>query len=463
MKILIRLFFMLSISLTCARQIVAQTGSDDWPRFKGPAGDGVWKEENTINKFPVDGPTISWRTEIGAGYAGPAVADGRVFVTDRTSDAGKGKEVENAIKKAGQIAGGERVLCLDAKTGKEIWSHTYDCPYEIAYPTGPRSTPTVEGDYVYTLGAMGKLICFKTGDGTVVWQKDLTTEYKTKPPPWGYSSHPFIVDDKLIVAVGGDGSGIVAFDKATGTELWKAVTTFDIAYAPLVLYEDNMEQQLIFWHAESVDSLDPKTGELFWSVKFPKERNQSQTSIAMPRIVGNQLLIAEYYKGALLLEIGSNPPSVTEIWRSYETDPRSESTLNTLMTTPVAKDGYAYCIANDARGNGVFRCIEIASGEEKWTKPDWLTPKPQIFATAFITENNDKYFMLNDIGELMIVKLSPDGFEELDRAKILEPTGVARGRSVVWCQPAFAGGHMFVRNDKEIVSVDLRETQEPQK
>lgn len=435
-----------------------------WPHFMGPRHDGTWNEPKTIDSFSKDGPRFRWRVKIGAGYSGAAVANGRVFITDRVKDAAKGKDIENAIRRVGEIAGGERVLCLDEQTGVKIWEHVYDCPYKIAYPTGPRCTPTIDGDRVYTLGAMGRLICFHTATGKVIWEKELTDAYSTKAPPWGYSSHPLIEDESLFVPVGGNGSGVVAFDKMTGEEIWKSVTTFDIAYAPLVIYRqhgdnDLIEKQLIFWHAEAIESLDPASGQVYWKVKFPEEQNQSQTSIAMPRIVGNKLLITEYYKGALLLQLDANPPAAKELWRSYKTDPRSRTALNALMTSPFVKDGHAYSVANDARGNGVFRCIELETGKMIWTKTDWMTPKPLVFATAFIIENRDKYFMFNDIGELMIVRLNPDdskGFQELDRAKILEPTGVARGRNIVWCQPACANGHLIVRNDEEIVSVDLR-------
>lgn len=443
----------LVVSLLIGGAANAQT---DWPRFMGPTGDGVWSDKGLVDEFPDGGPKVEWRIPVGPGYSGPAVANGRLFLTDRTQDDGQGRSVENSIRKVGQIPGGERVVCVDAATGKEIWSHQYDCPYEIAYPTGPRSTPTVDGDHVYTLGAMGRLICFKTDDGSVVWEKDLTAEYNTKAPPWGYASHPLVVGESVCVAVGGKGSGVVAFDRKTGNELWKSVSTFDIAYAPLVLFDQANEPQLIFWHAESIDSLDPKTGEVFWSVKFPKERNASQTSVSMPRLIGNQLLVTEYYKGSVLLEIGSHPPAVTEKWRSFEKDPRNRSSLNSLMTTPVVKGDYAYGIASGTRDAGVFRCIQLSTGEEVWTETDWMAPKPAVFATAFIVENGDRYFLFNDIGELMIVKLTPDGFEELDRADVLEPTGVARGRDVVWCQPACAGGRMFIRNDKELVCLDLR-------
>lgn len=444
--------------------LVPHCRADDWPRWMGPGMDGVWHETDTVDQFPDAGPPVLWRKEIGSGYAGPSVVGDQLFVMDRISknEERTGDKVENNIKKAGPIIGGERVRCLNTKTGEEVWSHSYDCEYKIAYPTGPRCTPAVAGDQVFTLGAMGRLICFNKADGEIVWEKELTSEYEAKPPVWGYASHPLVDGEMLLVPVGGKGSGVVAFNKNTGEEIWRAVTTMDICYAPLALFEpDGVERQLIFWHAEGITSLNPQTGDEYWNVKFPEERNPSQTAIATPMLSGNQLLIAEFYKGSLLLEIGSNPPSVTEKWRQHKMNPKGDDALNAMMATPLIKDGFAYGIGYNGRGQGVMRCTELATGAMKWSKGDWLAKKPVAFATAFIVRNGEKYFLFNDIGELMIGKLTPDGFEELDRAKLLEPTSVARGRDVVWSHPAFADGKMFVRNDQEIICVDLRKPSHP--
>ena len=429
---------------------------EDWPHWMGERHDGVWRESGLIDSFPAEGPAVLWRSEVGSGYGGPAIVGRDIYLMDRIKDAGKGGEVENNIRKAGEIPGSERVLCIDMETGKTKWSHQYDRPYNIAYPTGPRCTPTVVEDRVFTLGAMGDLICLDRHDGTVIWQKDLIVEYGAKPPLWGFSSHPVVDGDQVIVPVGGEGTAIVSFDRDTGQENWRALTTVDVAYAPVRIMELDGERQLIFWHGEGVDSLNPETGEHYWNIKFPEEKNPSITSIATPRIVGNQIFISEYYKGSLLLEVSSNPPGVQEIWRSYKTDPRHEKALNSMMTTPVIKDGLVYGIGYNRKGEGVFRCLELETGEMRWTRDDWMSDEPLMFATAFIVENDDKYFMFNDNGELMIVDLSPAGLTERGRAKILEPTGVARGRKVVWSHPAFSGGRMLVRNDKEIVCVDLR-------
>lgn len=447
---------LLLTSLLCMVIVSSTQSMDDWPQWMGSRSDGVWRESGMIESFPDEGPKVLWRAEIGAGYGGPAIVGQDCYLMDRIKDAGKGGEVENDIRKAGEILGSERILCIDMGSGKIKWSHQYDRPYNIAYPTGPRCTPTVVGDLVYTLGAMGDLLCLERHTGTVVWQKDLLKDFEAKPPLWGFSSHPMVDGDQLIVPVGGEGTAIVSLDRKTGQENWRALTTSDVAYAPVRIMELDGQRQLIFWHAEGIDSLNPDSGEHYWNIKFPDEKNPSVTSIATPRLIGNKIFISEYYKGSLLLEVASHPPSVKEVWRSYKTDPRHETSLNSMMATPVIKDGCVYGIAYNGKGQGIFRCLDLETGAMKWTRDDWMADKPLMFATAFIVENEDKYFMFNDDGELMIVTLAPAGMKELGRAKILEPTGVARGRKVVWSHPAFSNGKMLVRNDHELVCVDLR-------
>ena len=444
--------FCLLLSCICVL-VPAFAPADDWPQWMGSRMDGVWRETGIIEKFPDGGPKVLWRMPIGAGYTGPSVAAGKLFVMDRTKDDEKGLGVENNIRKVGEIPGGERVQCLDVSSGKEIWSHQYDAPYKIAYPTGPRCTPTVDDDRVYTLGAMGHLICFKSESGEVVWEKKLTEVYGTRPPPWGYSSHPIVDGPRLIVPVGGEGSAVVCFDKLTGEEKWKALTSTDVAYAPLMFYEDKGERQLLVWHGDGVDSLNSESGEHYWNVIFPEKKAQAAaTTIVTPRFVGNRYFISEYYSGSLLLEIGSRPPSVKEVYRTQKDDPKSEHSLNALMTTPVVKDGHVYGMT----GDGELRCVKFDKNELVWSHKTLFGNKLFDFATVFIIENEGRYLMYTDGGELIIGNLSPAGYEEIDRVKILEPTGAARGRKIVWSHPAFSNGHMFARNDKEIICVDLK-------
>src|SRR5207302_8105342 len=179
------------------------TRGDDWPQWLGPRRDGVWRETGILEHFPPAGPPIRWRTKIAAGYAGPAVADGRVYVTDRV-------EAEGAKKPAspfdrGNIAGTERVLCLNDTDGTLLWKHEYDCPYTVSYPLGPRTTPVVHEGRVYTLGAEGNLFCLETENGKVVWSRELKKDFGVKAPTWGFSAHPLLDGHKLICLVGGAG------------------------------------------------------------------------------------------------------------------------------------------------------------------------------------------------------------------------------------------------------------------
>ncbi len=444
--------------IAAAASAFSTTGTiaDDWPQWMGPQGDGEWREQGLTERFAKEGPPIRWKTKLGPGYGGPSVVASLIYVMDRVKDERKGTTVENNIRQTGKIAGSERLVCLESKTGSVRWEHVYDCPYSIAYPTGPRCTPTVDGDRVYSLGAMGDLYCLDRHTGDVIWHVSLAKRYQTNPPPWGYASHPLIDGRQLIVPAGGDGSAVVALDKQTGKELWRSATTRDIGYAPLTICRVAGERQLIFWHADGVTSLDPASGKSFWSVNFPEQPSPSVVTIATPRFSNDRLLVSDFYKGSLLLKLSASPPRANEVWRSNRTDPRSRKSINALMTTPIVKDGHIYGIAYDGRGRGVFRCLELESGNVKWTKEDWLAKEPLPFATAFLVHNRDHYYLFADTGELLIVRLSPHCFEELARAQLLEPTSVARGRHVVWSHPAFSNGTMYARNDNEIIAVDLR-------
>src|SRR5262245_35385439 len=166
----LRLGMALLFTLTGAAQAA------DWPQWLGPQRDSIWRETGILDKFPAGGPKVRWRSEIGQGYTGPAVVGERVYVMDRQGDVlPKGKEFAK-----GGLAGRERVLCLNAADGKVIWKYEYDCTYKIAYPEGPRCTPVVHGGKVYTLGAMGDLLCLDADSGKVHWSKRFPDDYQAK-------------------------------------------------------------------------------------------------------------------------------------------------------------------------------------------------------------------------------------------------------------------------------------------
>ncbi len=433
-----------------------QARADDWPQWLGPQRDGVWREDGILDKFPKDGPKVRWRTPIGSGYAGPAVAKGRVYVTDRVL-------MPDAKDPANQFARGktpavERVLCLNEADGKVLWKHEYDCTYTISYPAGPRTTPVVQDGKVFTLGAEGHLLCLETEAGKVVWSRDLKKDYEIAASPvWGFSSNPLLDGKKLFCLVGGKGTTVVAFDKDTGKELWRALDStggHGPGYGSPVLIEAGGQRQLIVWHPEAVSSLDPETGKVHWEQPF---RVRQGISLATPRRHGDLLFGSAFYDGSLMLRLDRDKPAAGVVWKRKGQSERKTDALHCLINTPFIEDGHIYGVCS----YGQLRCLKADTGDRLWETLQATGAKGNDndrWATAFIVKNGNRFFLFNEKGELIIAKLGPDeqkGYEEISRARILEPTNTARGREVVWSHPAFANQCVYARNDKEIVCVSL--------
>ena len=421
--------------------------ADDWPQWLGPKRDAVWREAGIIETFPTNGPPIRWRANIGGGYAGPSVANGRVYVTDRQLAQGTSNP-SNPFER-GLVRGLERVLCLSEADGQVLWKHEYECPYTISYAAGPRVMPQVSEGKIYTLGAEGRLLCLDAERGKVLWSRDFKQEFGIKPPVWGFAGHPLLDGKRLICLAGGAGSTAVAFDKDTGKELWRALTAAEPGYSSPILCEAGGKRQLILWHAEAANSLDPETGELYWSVPF---KSRSAVTIATPRKLGDSLFFTSFYSGSLMLQLDSARPAATTLWRTSKTSEKDTTHLNAVMCTPFLEDGYIYGVCS----YGQLRCLKMDTGERVWeTFQATTTGQPVRWANAFIVKNGDRFFLLNELGDLIIARLSPRGYAEISRAHLLEPTGEAAGRAVLWSHPAFANRHVYARNDKEIICVDL--------
>ncbi|MSU35622.1 MAG: pyrrolo-quinoline quinone [Pedosphaera sp.] len=420
--------------------------AEDWPQWLGPLRDSVWRESGILEKFPEGGPVQRWHAELGAGYSGPAVAGGRVFVMDRRVPTNAAKP-KSAFDFA-QIPGNERVLCFNETDGRLLWQHEYSCPYTVSYAAGPRTTPVVAGGRVFTLGTMGNLVCLDATTGSVVWQRDFKADFGLKIPTWGVSANPLLDGQKLICVVGGEGSVAVAFDKNTGKELWRALSAKEPGYSPPMIYEFGGRRQLILWHPEAVNGLDPETGRLLWTEPW---KLNSGMAIATPRKLGEQLFLTCFYNGSLMLRFESGKDAPTVAWRTEKMSERDTRHLNCTMNTPFIDDGHIY----GACSYGQYRCLRADTGERLWESVAPTAGKSERWGNCFTVKNGPRFFLFSEKGDLIIAKLSPQGYDEISRAHLLDPVNTDPGRPVVWSHPAFANRRVYVRNDRELVCVDL--------
>ncbi len=431
--------------------LAAGVRGDDWPQWLGPRRDGVWRETGIVDRFPTNGPPVRWRVPVRAGYVGPAVADGRLYLLDRA--AGKTPERKPGGPRITSIPGDERVLCLDARTGSNLWEHTYPCDYRIAYPSGPRATPLVAGNRVFTLGAMGDLRCLDAGSGRLIWNVSFPTNYHLDEPPiWGWSAAPVLEGNRLLCLVGGPETGVVAFDRDTGRELWHAVTTKEVGYAPPMIYEIGGKRQLVIWHPEAVSGLDPADGRVLWTQPYPAEGKpqRPEVTVATPRFDGRWLFVSSFYHGSLMLEPSAS--DVRVVWNRHSSkQSEMDAGLHTVMCTPVFHDGWIYGVC----GFGELRCLEAKTGDRKWETYDATGGASGLFANAFLVEQGDRCWIWNDHGELILARLAPTGYTELSRAKLLDTIENTRGRDVLWCHPAFANRQAYMHNGRELICISL--------
>ncbi len=408
---------------------------EDWPEWRGQGRGGVWTESGILEKFPDAGIKASWRAPVRAGFAGPAVAAGRVYLTDFERISGN--------------KGTERALALDEKTGKVLWTREWPANYQgVSYGIGPRATPTVDGDRVYVVGASGILLCLRASTGEVIWQKNYVEDFRTQLPVWGITSAPLVDGDRLIAIVGGQPDAkVIAFDKMTGREIWRAVAAdSEPGYCQPIILENGGKRQLIIWHPVAVTSLDPVTGRVNWQQPF---RANMGMTLATPVVSGSRLFTSSFYNGSMLLDLAGQM-----IWKGKSNSEVDTDGLHAVVNTPVIDGDYIYGICS----YGQFRCLKLETGERVWETME-VTKEKARWASGFIVRHGKRYFINNDRGELIIAQFSPEGYKEISRTQLIKPTSNSGNRrelgAVNWSHPAYANRHIFARNDEEIIAVPL--------
>ena len=431
---------------------VVAVEADDWEQWRGADRLGIWHEDGIIDSFPDSGLTVTWRTPLRSGFSGPAVSDGRVFVLDWMEDLA-----------SRTLDGTERAVALDEQTGMVLWTHEWQTTYRMmmaSYAVGPRATPTVDGDRVYVVGATGRLFCLDVETGGLIWSKDYVADYDTSIPTWGIASAPLVDGDRLIAVVGGEPDAlIVAFDKRTGAEIWRAVEVIgEMGYGQPVIYEAGGVRQLIVWHAMALVSLDPETGDVYWDQEWEVGAGMS---VATPVRSGDYLLVSQFYNGSMMMRLNQDRPTASVLWQGSSRSELPDQTegLHSLITTPLIIGDYIYGVGS----YGELRGLDARTGERIWIS-DEMTAQAR-WGAAFLVRHGDRYFVNNDDGYLMIAQFTPEGYVELDRTRLVVADGssgaAVRGRParherpINWSHPAYANKHIVHRNNTQIIRASL--------
>jgi outer membrane protein assembly factor BamB len=411
----------------------AVAAADDWPQWRGPQRDGVWNESGVVETFASKTLKPKWRVPLGPGYTGPTVANGRVLVMDRQV---KPEQTE-------------RILCFRESDGEPLWTYQYACVYRgVGYEAGPRASVTIDGERAYALGSMGHLHCLDVKTGKVLWAQDCNEKYQIEMPIWGITAAPLIYNNLVIVHIGGRDACVVAFDKISGEEAWRALDDRGQYSAP-VLVKQGHHDVVIVWTGDAIVGLDAPTGKVHW--RHPWKPRNMPIGVATPVISGRYVFLVSFYDGSTLLELAEDKPDAKILWQRAGRSERDTDALQGIISTPVIEGDYIYGVDS----YGELRCLSLKTGDRVWED---LTAVPKArWSTIHFVRHGERYFLFNERGELLIAKLSPRGFEEISRTKVLEPTTAQLNQrgGVCWSHPAFANRCLFARNDNELVCVSL--------
>lgn len=426
------------LNLSVCTSSFAQTIDTDWPSWRGPRGDGSWNAPRVADKWPTEGLATEWTVEIGGGYSGISVSADRVITMDRRVVENAGPPTKDETSAVSKLEF-ERVLCRALKTGHEIWTFEYEQPYgDLDYGNGPRAAPTIYGDVVLTIGALGKLNCLNVADGSVVWSHDLVKEFKGRAPMWGYAASPRVYDNMVIVFGGGnDGYCILAFDLKTGQLKWHSLND-KAGYAWPVPVRREGHTQLVCWTPSHIRGIDAADGRPLWKVPYEVTYG---VSIATPIVHEDIALVCGYWAGSRAIKLGGKPEDASLLWEENRY-------LRGLMSQPLYRAGHVYLLDKQYG----LTCFELKTGKKLWDDKNTLTPRGRNPQASIVWLNEDgrtdrnRIIALNSEGELVLATITPDGLTEQARSKSIDPT---------WAHPAFVGYRVLARSDQKLVCVRL--------
>jgi outer membrane protein assembly factor BamB len=389
--------------------------ADDWPQWLGPQRDGSTAEKIAGWKGDLK---VAWRQPVAEAHSSPVVAAGKVYVHTCLP----GKDVE-------------AIDSFDAINGNKGWHFEYQrSPFQGLFGRGPRATPCVAGGKLYTYGATGILTCLDAGSGAKIWQVDTRKEFSPPALKFGVSSSPLVIGNKVLVAVGAKGASVVAFDKDSGTVVWKSQSD-PASYSSPILIGSPKDPTVVFLTHNGLMGLRLEDGQRLWDFPFEDKAAESSTT---PVLVGDKLLISSITLGSALVSLESKggKTAVKQDWMSPD--------LTCYFSTPVAVGpGYVYVVTGSFfTKSAKLHCVEAKSGKVMWTKDGVGEYHASLARTA-----DAKLLMVEEKGNLVLVEPNPKKYEELARSHICGPR--------TWAHPAFADGRLYIRDQKELVCVEL--------
>ena len=397
----------------------------DWPRWRGPNGDGLSSETEWDPAALAGGPNILWKADVGAGYSNVAIKDNRLYAMGL-------KERKFTL------------FCLNAENGKEIWR------YQFEHLENPQSTPTVHGKRVYALSKDGVLLCLNAKNGKLQWKKDLVSEYDAVRPFYGFAASPVIDENLIILTVNISG---LALDKKTGKMVWGSDKPSNIrmrnstgtVYATPVLYDYEGTRYATISNYAGLHSVEVNTGKVLWTYEWDPKGSTCFAYATGPVIFDNKVFITRDEKeGCVLLDIGDGTPRV--IWDNLS--------LSSDTSAPVLIDGYIYgCEGGPGIGRGSLRCLDVETGEMMWEK-DFRTEEDLKVVTVSLIAADGKLIILEDDGTLHVAQATPASYQEISSCDVLEGKRTTRH---FWIDPVLCNGLIYCRNHVgDLVCIDVR-------
>ena len=425
----------------------------DWPDFLGPSRDSKSPETGIISPWPKEGPKIVWQMELATGYGIGSIAQGRLYHFERQGDKAT-------------------LLCLKAETGEELWRFGYPTEYEdlLGYNNGPRCSPVLDGNRVYIYGAEGMLHCLTASNGELLWKLDVNKTYGVAQNFFGVGSTPIIEGDLLICMVGGsppgspglyesggridgNGSGIVAFDKRTGKEVYKITDELASYASPTLATIDGRRWCFMFARGGLV-GFEPKTGKVDFQYPWRSPKLES-VNAAAPVVVGNEVLISETYTiGASLLAV--KPGGHEVVWADDPT-PRKPKSMMTHWNTGIHLDGYFYACSGRNPPDADLRCIEWKTGNVKWVEQ--LPPETRERSSLLYVDGH--FVQLGEYGTLKLLKANSEEYDLVSEVTLVrQPVDPALGPRPLlmypcWAAPIVSHGLLYVRGNDRLVCLEL--------